>query len=59
MEPGKLLKRLQELEREVTALRAELAPQRSWKGVVAKTGMLLVSYWALMCFWRRSPRPAM
>jgi tetratricopeptide (TPR) repeat protein len=50
MEPDKLLKRLQELEREVTALRAELAPQRSWKGVVAKTGMLLVSYWALMSF---------
>jgi len=52
MDRDKLLKRLQELEREVTGLRAELAPpRRPWQAVLGKAGMLLVSYWALMsCF---------
>jgi tetratricopeptide (TPR) repeat protein len=51
MERDRLLERLQELEREMIRLRAELAPRRSWKGVLAKAGMFLVSYWALMSFF--------
>ncbi len=51
MERDTLLKRLQELEREVAGMRAQLAPSRSWKRVVAKAGMFLVSYWVLMSFF--------
>lgn len=51
MERDKLLKRLHELEREVAGMRGELAPRRSWRGVLAKAGMFLVSYWVLMSFF--------
>jgi len=51
MERDKLLKRLHDLEREVVGMRGELVPRRSWKGVLGKAGMFLVSYWVLMSFF--------
>ena len=51
MEPNKLLRRVQGLERELASLRAELAPARSWKRSLGKMGMFLISYWALMSFF--------
>lgn len=52
MDRDKLLARVQELEREVVVLRAELAPsaRKPWRTTLAKAGMFLVSYWVLMSF---------
>lgn len=51
MQNDQLLKRLQELEREVTKIRSELVPKQGLRHVFAKTGMFFISYWALMSFF--------
>ncbi len=51
MESKQLLKRLHDIEREMSTLKADLAPNRSFKKVLSKAGMFLVSYWALMSFF--------
>ena len=51
MEPNKIIKRLHDIEQEVVSLKSEMAPRRTWGKVFGKTGMFLVSYWALMSFF--------
>jgi len=51
MNQESLLKRIQELEREMVRIRTEIAPQKNrWRRVLAKSGLFLISYWALMSF---------
>jgi tetratricopeptide (TPR) repeat protein len=51
MNQESLLKRIQELEREMVKIRTEIAPQKNrWRRILAKSGLFLISYWALMSF---------
>lgn len=51
MNQESLLKRIQELEREMVRIRSEIVPQKNrWRRVLAKSGLFLISYWALMSF---------